>query len=77
MEIMKTPHNILTPLERKKAAKKRHFTRRWRALFALMLALVAGTYLISCHVFQPSKKKTRTDRKEHRKGMPVRDNVVE
>lgn len=78
--------DFLTPKGRKKAARKRNFTRGFRAFFALVIAVFAGMYLVGCSIFKPASKneaptqkesKTKTDRKEHRKGMPVRDNIVE
>lgn len=73
--------DFLSPEGRKKASRKRNITRSGRAFFAILLALIAGIYLIGCNLFQKEpkhhKKKTKTDRKEHRKGMPVRDNIVE
>ena len=76
---------ILSAADRKKAARRRHFTRSTRALFALLLALFAGLFLVACTPFKKSqsaadgteKSKSKVDRKEHRKGMPVRDNIVE
>ena len=73
--------DFLSPEGRRKASRKRNITRSSGALFAIILALIAGVYLLGCHVFQKDhrhhKKKTKTDRKEHRRGMPVRDNIVE
>ncbi len=75
---------ILSAADRKKAARRRHFTRSTRALFALVLALFAGLFLVACTPFKKSqasegteKSRSKVDRKEHRKGMPVRDNIVE
>ena len=76
---------FLTPEGRKRAARKRQLTRGMRAFLAIVLALFAGIYLTGCHLFQRTTKqtdddpeqKTKVDRKEHRRGMPVRDNIVE
>jgi hypothetical protein len=93
LESNKKLPQFLSPEGRKKTMRKRHFTRGVRAFLAIILAIFAGMYLVCCSTFQKNSndkqnnstnkqdstktKKSKTDKKEHRKGMPVRDNIVE
>ena len=85
--------------ERKQAARKRKITRRFKVILAIVLALLAGTFLVlyqglrrlggwgagaptgeaggagTGSTMTPSQE--ALDEEEHRKGLPVRDFIVE
>ena len=88
-----SPGDPLSPEGRERAARRRRLSRRIRVLFAIALALLGGVLLFFYFkVWRGGARKAEkppsaqgkpgdggasVDLEEHRKGMPVRDFIVE